>query len=286
MKWFKTKTIYLFIPSFLFLLLPLYGLGAAIAQSLSDGNAFTLIYYKELLQSDRFLTSVGFSLYIALVSSLLSLLIGLWVTRTCYPLLEKYTPRLIVWLPMLFPHFVWGYMVILLLSETGVLSQVLQMTGLLAESSDFPVWTRDPNGIGIILTYVWKEVPFVILMLLPVYSSIKPQYYDLVQTLGGNGWDRFRTVEWPNILPVITESFLIIFAFTISAYEVPALLGTTFPEMLSVLSYEWFYGSTWEERPLAFAAMSALSIFLLIMTLAAYLFLNRKRWRAMRGRIS
>ncbi|WP_079477121.1 ABC transporter permease [Halobacillus salinus] len=286
MKWFKTKTIYLFIPSFLFLLLPLYGLGAAIAQSLSDGNAFTLIYYKELLQSDRFLTSVGFSLYIALVSSLLSLLIGLWVTRTCYPLLEKYTPRLIVWLPMLFPHFVWGYMVILLLSETGVLSQVLQMTGLLTESSDFPVWTRDPNGIGIILTYVWKEVPFVILMLLPVYSSIKPQYYDLVQTLGGNGWDRFRTVEWPNILPVITESFLIIFAFTISAYEVPALLGTTFPEMLSVLSYEWFYGSTWEERPLAFAAMSALSIFLLIMTLAAYLFLNRKRWRAMRGRIS
>ncbi|MCA0972611.1 ABC transporter permease subunit [Halobacillus litoralis] len=285
MKWFKTRSYYLFIPSVLFLLIPLYGLGSAIAQSVRDNGAFTFQYYTSLFESERFLTSAGFSLQVSLVSSLLSLIIGLWITRACYPLLEKYTPRLIVWLPMLFPHFVWGYMVILLLSESGVLSQWMQMTGLIGVPADFPVWTRDPYGIGITLTYVWKEVPFVILMLLPVYASIKPEFYDLVQSLGGGAWERFKTVEWPHLLPVVVESFLIIFAFTLSAYEVPALLGTTYPEMLSVLSYDWFYGSVWEDRPLAFAAMSLMSVFLLMITCVAYLYLNRKRWRAMRGRI-
>ncbi|KHE67262.1 ABC transporter permease [Halobacillus sp. BBL2006] len=284
MKLFKTKSFYLFLPSALFLLIPLYGLIAGLLQSVQKDGAFTFEYYLILLDSDRFLASIAFSLKNALLATLFSLVIGLLLTRVFYKYLENYSPRLIVWLPMLFPHFVWGYMVILLLSETGIFSQLLTAGGWLGNSSEFPVWTRDPYGIGIIITYVWKEVPFVILMLLPVYSSINPAYYDLVKTLGGSSWRQFTSVEWPNLLPVLIETFLIVFSFTISAYEVPALLGTTFPEMMSVLSYEWFYGSSWEERPLAFAAMISLSGFILTLTLLGYLWLNTKRWKAMRGR--
>lgn len=285
MKWYKTKAFYLFIPSFLFLLIPMYGLVQAFLQSLRKDGALPFEFYQRLFESDRFLASLGFSVQTALISSLISLVIGVLLTRACYQLLENYAPRLIVWLPMLFPHFVWGYMVILLLSETGVLSQVLQMSGILSDSGGFPTLTRDSNGLGIIITYVWKEVPFVILMLLPVYTSIKPEYYDLVKNLGGNSLRQFTSVEWPHILPVMIETFLIIFSFTLSAYEVPALLGTTFPEMVSVLSYDWFYGSTWEDRPLAFAAMVSLSLIILVLTFFSYLLLNKKQWRAMRGRL-
>ncbi len=285
MKWYKTKAFYLFIPSFLFLLIPMYGLVQAFLQSLRKDGALPFEFYQRLFESDRFLASLGFSVQTALISSLISLVIGVLLTRSCYQLLENYAPRLIVWLPMLFPHFVWGYMVILLLSETGVLSQVLQVSGILSDSGGFPTLTRDANGLGIIITYVWKEVPFVILMLLPVYASIKPEYYDLVKNLGGNSFRQFTSVEWPHILPVMIETFLIIFSFTLSAYEVPALLGTTFPEMVSVLSYDWFYGSTWEDRPLAFAAMVSLSLIILVLTFFSYLLLNKKQWRAMRGRL-
>ncbi|MCA0985090.1 ABC transporter permease subunit [Halobacillus yeomjeoni] len=247
-------------------------------------NQWTLQNYIQLLESERFVASTIFSLKTSLAATLISLVIGLLLTRYFYTFLERNTPRLMVWLPMLFPHFVWGYMVILVLSETGVVSQMLQAAGWISSSSEFPVWTRDSQGIGIIITYVWKEVPFVILMLLPVYSSIKSEYHDLVKTLGGNRWHRFKTVEWPHILPVFIETFLIVFSFTLAAYEVPALLGTTFPEMLSVLSYDWFYGSSWDDRPLAFAAMVLLSLGVILLTAAAYLFLNKKRWKAMRGR--
>ncbi|RWZ52283.1 sugar ABC transporter permease [Halobacillus fulvus] len=280
MKWSSNKSWLLFLPAVLFLILPLYGLAAAISQSFQQQGEWTLSAYQQLFQSDRFLSAVGFSLEVAFLSSLLSLLIGLLFTRSFYPYLASHTPRLIVWMPMLFPHFVWGYMVILLLSETGVLAQVFTLLG----GDDFPTLTQDSRGIGIILTYVWKEVPFVILMLLPVYATIKPEYYDLVKTLGGGAWSQFKQVEWPHLLPVMIETFLIVFAFTISAYEVPALLGTTFPEMLSVLSYNWFYGSSWDDRSLAFAAMVLLSLFILILTFIGYIYMNKKRFRMMKGK--
>ncbi|WP_281976200.1 ABC transporter permease [Halobacillus litoralis] len=283
MKSFKNKNYYLFIPAVLFLTLPLYGFMNAIFHSLQTGGDWTFDYYAQLLQSDRFITSLWFSIRTALIATVISLIIGLSITRHFHGYLEKNAPRLLVWLPMLFPHFVWGYMVILLLSETGLAAQISVLTGVLPDTEAFPILTRDPNGIGIIITYVWKEIPLVILMLFPIYASIDPDYYDLVDTLGGNGWRRFSAVELPHLLPVLIETFLIVFSFTLSAYEVPALLGTTFPEMISVLGYEWFYGSSWDDRPLAFAAMVSVSIMLLISAGIGYLYLNKNRWKAMRG---
>lgn len=283
MRLFKNKTVLLFLPALLFLILPFYGLITAIFQSFNQGTGWTFTYYRQLFGSDRFLSSLGFSLRTAFIATLLSIIIGLVLTRSFHHLLKKLSPRIIVWIPMLFPHFVWGYMVILLLSETGLFSQWAVMSGIIEDSSDFPIWTRDPSGIGIIITYVWKEVPLVILLLFPVYASIRPDYYALVDTLGGRSWNRFSTVEWPHLLPVLMEAFFIIFSFTLTAYEVPALMGTTFPEMISVLGYEWFYGSSWEDRPLAFAAMVSISLILLTFTTIGYTFLSRSRWRALKG---
>ncbi|SFK36845.1 putative spermidine/putrescine transport system permease protein [Halobacillus dabanensis] len=279
MKLFRNKI--LLLPAFVFLALPFYGFMTAIVQSL--GNEEPLSHYWDLLDSDRFLASIAFSIRTAGIATILSIAIGLLLIRSFYKILVQLSPRLRVWIPMLFPHFVWGYMVILLLGESGIFSQIAVVSGWMESQADFPIWTRDRYGIGIIITYVWKEVPLVILLLLPVYSSIRPEYYALVDTLGGNGWNRFTTVELPHLLPVLVESFLIIFSFSLTAYEVPALIGTTFPEMISVLGYEWFYGSSWDDRPLAFASMVSISIFLLILTIIGYTFLNRTRLKAMRG---
>lgn len=280
MKLFKNKTFLLFLPAAIFLMIPFYGFIHAVIQSLGGEG---LGHYEKILNSERFLSSVWFSLRTAGIATIISIILGLGFTKLFHPLLINTSSRLMVWIPMLFPHFVWGYMVILILSETGWVAQTLAAAGWIENHSNFPVWTRDPQGIGIIITYVWKEVPLVILLLFPVYASIRPEYYALIDSLGGNAWHRFTTVDLPHLLPVLVESFLIIFSFTLTAYEVPALIGTTFPEMISVLGFEWFYGSSWDDRPLAFAAMVMISLILLILTLMSYYGLSRPRWRAMKG---
>ena len=40
--------------------------------------------------------------------------------------------------------------------------------GLIQAPADFPLLVNDRWSIGIILTYVWKEIPFITLMLLAV----------------------------------------------------------------------------------------------------------------------
>ncbi|UOR10354.1 ABC transporter permease [Halobacillus amylolyticus] len=285
MKSSKGKLWLLLAPALAFLTLPLYGMFAAVRSSMNGNQGLTFTYYVQLFQSDRFLSSIGFSVRTSLFATIIALIIGLMVTRLFHTYLEKTAPRLSVWLPMLFPHFVWGYLVILLLAETGLITQIFVAVGWIEETGQFPILTRDPYGLGIIITYVWKEIPFVILMLLPIYSSIPSSYYDVVKTLGGRSWEQFRAIEWPHIQPVLIETFLILFSFTLTAYEVPALLGTTFPEMISVLSYQWFYGGSLEERPLAFGAMVFVSIVILTLTLAGYFYINRRRMRAMRGRL-
>lgn len=72
------------------------------------------------------------------------------------------------------------------------------------------------------------------------------------------------------------ETFIIIFSFVIASYEVPALLGTAHPEMMGVISYDWFYDTNWENRPLSFAAMVSTSILILILAFIGFMMMNKK----------
>ncbi|MCP3029270.1 ABC transporter permease subunit [Halobacillus sp. A5] len=285
MRLHRIKPWILLFPALLFLLLPAYGLWSAASASVSSTDGITFLHYRELLTSERFLHSLWFSVRTAWTASMASIIIGILITRSFARYLTEILPRLAVWLPMLFPHLVFGYIVILLFSETGLLYELLSTLCFIGGADQFPILTRDDYGVGIILTYIGKEVPFVILMLYPVYQALPQFYFDVVKTLGGGRYQQFKTVEWPQISTVVMETFIILFAFTLTAYEVPAMLGTNFPEMVSVLSYDWFYSGSFEDRPLAFSAMVMTSFLLFLLSLSSYLYVNRKRMRALRGRL-
>ena len=66
--------------------------------------------------------------------------------------------------------------------------------GLLSYPSDFPVLVKDRYGIGMMLSFVWKEVPFIGVIVLAVLQSLGVDYEDLARSLGANRWQRFRYV--------------------------------------------------------------------------------------------
>ncbi|QFT87877.1 Inner membrane ABC transporter permease protein YnjC [Bacillus sp. THAF10] len=285
MKWYaKNKRMLALLPAVLFIgLIVVYGLLMSFLESISGAYGWTIEHYLGIFKEERFVDSLSYSLYIAGISTLASLIIGLVVTKLIYHYLKNVESRMLVWIPMLFPHFVWGYMMVLLFSQTGWFSSLLLAGGLIQESSDFPILITDEKGIGIILTYIWKEVPFVVLLLLPVYLNMPKQLPMVVKTLGGNSWNVFRTVEWPWVFPVIVEAGIIVFAFVFSAFELPYLLGTTYPQMVPVLAYEWFYQGDWSKRPLAYVAMILITLIILMLALAASALMNKKRYYLSRG---
>ena len=142
------------------------------------------------------------------------------------------------------------------------------MLGLINTSSDFPLLTNDRLGIGIIATYVWKEIPFITLMLLSVLRNAGVDLLDVGRTLKANRWQRFRYILLPMMLPSLLASSLIVFAYTFGAFEVPFLLGQTYPMLLPVWAYKSYSDVDLVARPegiaigILIAAIVALSIVL------------------------
>ncbi|RSK29067.1 ABC transporter permease subunit [Bacillus sp. HMF5848] len=274
MKSFKNKRLqpYVYVlPSFLFLaILVGYGLWMAGVESVSSEGT-----YQNLLSNKDFIDSVGISIWVAFVSTILSICIGILITRTMFRLFKRDTWKILAWFPMLIPHFVAAYIAFIILAPSGWLSSLLYQLGFIDSIKDFPILINDAHYIGVIFSYVWKEVPFVVLMLLPAYQELDLRFEDVVRTLGGGTWKVWQTVELPWMWPVLLEIALILMAFIMGAYEVPALLGVTYPKMLPILAYQWFYEGNWVHRPDAQALMVLLSIVTIAST-ALILSISRK----------
>jgi putative spermidine/putrescine transport system permease protein len=69
----------------------------------------------------------------------------------------------------------------------------------------------------------------------------QPLGYNLVaENLGATRWQRLRWVTLPLVLPALLSGSLLVFAFIFGSYEVPALLGVSYPRTLPVLALRFF----------------------------------------------
>ncbi|WP_171051797.1 ABC transporter permease [Alteribacter natronophilus] len=259
----------------------IYGIILSFRDSWNE--SWTLEAYANLFGHTFFLDSLVFSLYVTAVSTLISIVIGTVLARGMFVYLRGRSWKWLAWLPMLFPHFVAAYLILLFFSQSGWTASLLYQAGVIDTPGQFPVLTNDRYGIGLILTYVWKEVPFVMLMMLPVFYEMNHRLKDAAATLGGGRYRQFMDLEWHYLKPALLETSVIIFVFIIGAFEVPYLIGATYPKMLPVLSYEWFYGGDWSMRPAAFALMAIITASVLVCFYIISRTIRRQRQRMQEG---
>jgi len=248
---------------------------------------FSLKAYSSLLQSDAFWDSLIVTIRIAALSAAISAILGAIVAVALFMIQETSKSRALnFWnrlfqLPLTIPHLVGGYVIVLLFMQSGFLSKILAAIGVIDQIPDFPVLVNDSFGWGIILTYAWKEAPFVALMVYPVLARIHKQWRDVSRVYGAKNRDFIREIVVPAILPAWTVAAFIVFVFTFSAFEVPFLLGVTYPSMLPVYSYQLYSSGTLVDRPEALAVNLVLALLTVLLGLIAYYF--SKRWNVLKG---
>lgn len=248
---------------------------------------FSLKAYSSLLQSDAFWDSLIVTIRIAALSAAISAILGAIVAVALFMIQETSKSRALnFWnrlfqLPLTIPHLVGGYVIVLLFMQSGFLSKILAAIGVIDQIPDFPVLVNDSFGWGIILTYAWKEAPFVALMVYPVLARIHKQWRDVSRVYGAKNRDYIREIVVPAILPAWTVAAFIVFVFTFSAFEVPFLLGVTYPSMLPVYSYQLYSSGTLADRPEALAVNLVLALLTVLLGLIAYYF--SKRWNVLKG---
>nr|WP_207731404.1 ABC transporter permease subunit [Clostridium botulinum] len=232
-------------------------------------NEITLKYYKEVLTSREFVESLKFSLFTCILSSLIAEFIGVVLAYIIFTHKKRSKILDVIYkIPIIIPHTVAVLLIINMLSQNGILARILYNLGLISSRNIFPTLIMDKWGIGIIITYVWKEIPFIILVIYAVLTNIDEKMWHLSRTLGASKTQTFFYVIFPMLVTSILSSFIIIFAFSFGAFEVPYLLGPTTPKSLSVKAYIEYSNPDLTNRPYAMVINTILiviSIFLIIL---------------------
>ncbi|WP_051412213.1 ABC transporter permease [Halonatronum saccharophilum] len=265
----------LLLPSLsIIVLLFLGGLIIALTQSLGyfpliGLNNISLEYFRGIFNDEQFISSLGYTLYISVVSSTLSVIIGVLLA---YQLLklpkENKFISTIYKLPIIVPHAVGSLIIFIIFTQSGSLSRIFYSFGFIEDISSFPRMVFDPWGIGIILVYLWKQIPFVALMVYTILRGINSSWEGAALNLGANKRQIFWNIYLPLSMPTILSSFIIIFAFSFGAFEIPFLLGPTNPRTLPVLAYHRYTSLNIQQRPYAMAILitiAVISTFLIIL---------------------
>jgi putative spermidine/putrescine transport system permease protein len=196
-------------------------------------------HFINVLGDPDFSQSLILTLYVAATSTVIAAAISIVMAIFLLSFSEKSRMiHFIFQIPLTVPHLVIAVAMVFMLTPTGLLSRLVVKLGLIDSSAAFPLLVNDRWGIGIILTYVWKEIPFITLMILSVLRRSGVELLEVGRTLKAGRWQRFRYITLPTISPSLGAACLIVFAFTFGAFEVPFLLGQTYPMMLPVWAYK------------------------------------------------
>ena len=235
--------------------------------------------YVSVLTDRDFLLSFVLTFHIAFTSTAISAVLAVGaalVLRQTF--VGKKLVTFLFQLNLTIPHIVGAVGILYLFAQSGFFARIAYSLGAIERTNDFPAMVYDDYAIGIILQYVWKEIPFIGVIVLAVMQSVGQDYESLAQSLGANCWQRFRYVLLPLILPGVLSASVIVFAFTFGAFEIPYLLGQNHPSALPVLAYRSYTDVDLAARPQAMAMAMVITVMSGLM-IYAYMNLSRRYLR-------
>lgn len=266
----------LFIGGFLFGILQSLGFFSVIAD---QEQKISLDAYFAVFQNETVRAGIILTFRVALLSTFLStviaLAISLMISRT-----KRFQSVLIAItqfnIPI--PHVVAATGILLTFSQSGLVSRLSNHFGITEGSSGFPIITNDPFGYGIIMSYLWKEIPFMCVLILSALRGPVTNLDETAKTLGASYSYRLRKIILPYIFPAILSGTIIVFAFSFGSYEVPYLLGEPYPSTVSVVAYQLYTDRDLANRPTAMA-LATITSFVIGLLVYAYMLLTKQEGR-------
>ena len=175
--------------------------------------------YIELFSDPVFWKSLKNTALFVSISVILEVAIGLAVALIINEnriKLSKVTKFLILvpWaVPPIVNGFLWAF---IFNTQFGYLNRLLYQMGLI---EDHVIWLGNPSTafMAIIIAYVWRTVPFNILLYHAALQGIPEHLYEAAELDGATAWDKFRHITLPLLRPIIAVTLILrtTFAFMI-----------------------------------------------------------------------
>ena len=223
----------------------LYAIGASAGVMGPGANGFSTQRVAQVFASSETWRSALRTVMVAGAATGVAVTAAVWSVESLW---QSALGRRLVLLPFAVPHVAAALAILLLVGQSGLLSRVAFATGLTQSPSDFPAITYDGLGIGLMLSFVWKEFPFLALTAFAIRAGISTSVLEAGRSLGGTARQVERAVVRPLIVRGVLPATIAVFAFLLGQYEMPSVLGPSAPPALAVLTYERLIDSVLSRR--------------------------------------
>ncbi|MEE0830497.1 MAG: ABC transporter permease [Longicatena sp.] len=248
MKKFSNLAVPYIVWAVIMLLLPM-GL-IALYSITRQGNdiisfSFTLEHFQKFFTDPDFLLILWRSIVIAFKTTLICLLLGYPIAFFISRSNEKLQNILVLavtipmWINMLVRTYAW----IGILSEGGIISQILGFFGL--QNTEL-LYTEG----AVLLGMVYNFLPFMILQINTSLSKMDKSLLEAASDLGANKLQTFVRVIFPLSLPGVINGINLVFLPAVSSFFIPKLLGGgqyfligNFIENQFITVGEWNFGA-------------------------------------------
>ena len=161
--------------------------------------------FARLFADEEFWNGLRITLVLYAISLVLQIALGTWLgllmARTSF---ARELVRTVMVSPFMLPPVVVGMMAIVILDPSfGIANWLLARIGLPPG-----LWLSDPSTVVATVAALdtWQWTPFVALIVMGGYLSLPSDVFEAAEIDGASGWQRFRLVTLPLLLPAIVTA--------------------------------------------------------------------------------
>jgi putative spermidine/putrescine transport system permease protein len=210
---------------------------------LAREGGLTLVHYQKAYE--LYFRDVVFSLEVAILSTLIAAILSITLSayvRLASGRIAKLT-NLLYRLPIFIPFVVVGQMMRTFLAPHGLLNIFLAQLGVVNLDAPLQLF----NMQGLVLSFVWKQAPFMTLIILGGFQMIDNAFVEAARSVGANLLQVIVRVLVPMNRASISVALILAFTSTIGTFTLPfMLIGGKVPTTVTVdIAHRVTYFGDW-----------------------------------------
>jgi len=182
----------------------------------------------ELYSNDIVFTLVIVTVSTALIG-LFAAAIGGYLVLGAHPAAVAILKRLYRW-PLFIPFIVAAQCMRTFLAKNGIMNNTLAALGLV----DVGTLSGLLDWRGIIVTFVWKQTPFVALLVSGAMAALDRATIEAAANLGASGLRILVEIILPQVAGVMLVGLILAFVTMLSVLSVPIMISGGSPTMITV----------------------------------------------------
>jgi putative spermidine/putrescine transport system permease protein len=164
------------------------------------------------------------------------------------------------------------------LGQTGLATMFLRSVGVDLYAGGFRIDSL--TGLG--LTYVYFQVPLMVILITPALEGLLPQWREAAENLGASAWSYWRHVALPVLAPALGGATLVLFGNAFAAYATALALTSGSIPLLPTAIASALSGNVLADQQNVGLALGFDMVVVIAVVMVGYLVLQRRaaRWSA------